>query len=395
MSMPAISRKHLDFAAKLLFFLTLIGFAFTSFLQGGMDFRGYYAAGKLVLRGGNPYEYAQIAPVLEEVTGWRGNNPYYYPPWFALLFVPLALLPFQVARGVWLAINVVLFYLSLEYLRKGLHWQVTGWARWIAYWAAILMFAVYCMVREQAGILTLFGLAFALKSTREDRPALVGLGFVIALAKPQVTALAVLLTALWMLSRRATSPALWTAVWLVVLALVASVAIPRWWQFDRSGFAEGITYQLDGPDQIASRRIYATAYHFFAYVFRMSAPQQYLATAVIGLLGGGLAAIVWRRIDSACAVLSVSTMLSLLITPYVLQYDYVVLTIPLFWIFSHMRSLHLWLRVIVIVVLVASFSVQIWQTWSYQGYWQLLGVLAAFALVVKAELSRRRIALGK
>jgi hypothetical protein len=126
----------------------------------------------------------------------------------------------------------------------------------------------------------------------------------------------------------------------------------------------------------------------------MSAPQQYLATAAIGLLGGGLAAIVWRRIDSTYAVLSVSMLFSLLITPYALQYDYVVLTIPLFWILSRMSSLRLRLRAIVIVVLGASFTVQIWQTWSYQGYWQLLGILVAFALVVKAELAPRGIVFG-
>lgn len=390
MSMPAIDRKYLDLAAKLLFFLTLIGFAFTSFRGGGMDFRGYYAAAKVVLRGGNPYEYAQLAPVLEEVTGWQGNNPYYYPPWFALFFVPLALLPFQVARGVWLVINVILFYLSLEYLREGLQWKVNGWERWLAYFTAILMFAVYCLAREQAGIVMLFGLALALKATKQDCPVLVGLGLVIASTKPQVTALAVLLVGLWLLSRKASS-ALWAVGWFVALALVAAIAIPRWWEFDRSGFGQGIIYQLDGPERLTSKRTYATAYHFFAYVFRMGPPKQYLAVVAIGLLGGGLVAVVWRRLDSTCAVVSVATLFSLLITPYALQYDYVVLTISLFWILSHLGSLDLRLRAIVIVVLAASFSVQVWQQWSYQGYWQLLGILAASILVVKAELSPRRV----
>jgi asparagine N-glycosylation enzyme membrane subunit Stt3 len=33
-------------------------------------------------------------------------------------------------------------------------------------------------------------------------------------------------------------------------------------------------------------------------------------------------------------------------------------------------------------LLAFSFSVLAWQAWSYQGYWQLLGVFAAFAVVL-------------
>ena len=51
--------------------------AVASYLWFGQDFRGYYAAARVLLSQGNPYDYSQIAPVLLAVTGRMGNNPYY------------------------------------------------------------------------------------------------------------------------------------------------------------------------------------------------------------------------------------------------------------------------------------------------------------------------------
>ena len=74
-----------------IFILSLAGFGLYAGFHPGTDFRGYYGAALLVRHGGNPYEYAQLAPVLEEVSGFQGNNPYFYPPWYCLFFVPLTL----------------------------------------------------------------------------------------------------------------------------------------------------------------------------------------------------------------------------------------------------------------------------------------------------------------
>jgi hypothetical protein len=37
---------------------------------------------------------------------------------------------------------------------------------------------------------------------------------------------------------------------------------------------------------------------------------------------------------------------------------------------------------VVIALLSFSFSVLVWQDWSYQGYWQLLGIFAVFLLTI-------------
>jgi hypothetical protein len=376
-----IRTEHLAFATKSTFFLLLLGFGIVAFLAGGVDFRGYYAAAALVRRGGNPYDYAQLAPVLEEITGFAGNNPYYYPPWFCLLFVPLTVVPFQVARAVWLLLNLVLFYFSLEQLREALDWRLDGWQRWGAYSISLLMFAAYCLRSEQAGILLLFGLALSLNGIRQGHPVTAGLGLTLALTKPQATGLAILFLGLWLLVRKPRFVG-WAIGWIAVLSVFASLVIPTWWNVSGEGLGQGLKYQLEGPGQIDSVRVNSTVYDFLSHVLHVPVPVQYLVVFLIGVVGLGPTLFAWRRLRDVAAVTSAATMMTLLLTPYALQYDYVPLTIPLFWVFSQMDSLQLVTRLAVVALLSFGFSVVVWQDWSYQGYWQLLGVFAAFSIVV-------------
>jgi hypothetical protein len=319
--------------------------------------------------------------VLEEITGFAGNNPYYYPPWFCLLFVPLAVVPFQVARAVWLLVNVILFYLSLEQLRGALDWRPSRWQRWGAYSVSLLMFAAYCLRSEQAGILLLFGLALSLNSIRQGHPMMAGLGLAIALTKPQATGLAILFLGLWLLVRKPRFVG-WAIGWIAALTVFASLAIPGWWNVSREGLGQGLKYQLEGPGQIDSVRVNSTVYDFLSHVLHVPAPVQYLVVLLIGVVALGVTLFAWRRLRDVAVVTSASTMMTLLLTPYALQYDYVPLTIPLFWIFSQMDSLRSVTRLVVIALLSFSFSVLVWEDWSYQGYWQLLAVFAAFSIVV-------------
>ncbi|MGC9335207.1 MAG: glycosyltransferase family 87 protein [Anaerolineae bacterium] len=379
--------RHLAFATKSAFFLLLLGFGLIAFLAGGVDFRGYYAAATLVRRGGNPYDYAQLAPVLEEITGFVGNNPYYYPPWFCLLFVPLTFLPFQAARAVWLLVNLILFFISLEQLRQALDWEPAEWQRWGAYSVSTLMFAAYCLRSEQAGILLLLGLSVALNAIKQGRPVMAGLGLTIALTKPQVTALTILVLGLWLLAKRPRSVA-WAIGWIATLTALASLVIPNWWAVSREGFGQGLWYQLEGPRQIDSVRVNSTVYDFSTYVLHVDGPAQYLIVFLVGAVGLGVMFFAWHRLQDVVVLTSASTLTTLLLTPYALQYDYVPLTIPLFWMFSQIGSLRAVTRLVVAVLLSLSFSVLVWQDWSYEGYWQLLGVFAAFSVVL-ASVGRK------
>jgi hypothetical protein len=82
--------RLINFAALCAWLFSSVFMAISSLIWFGQDFRGYYAAARVLLLGGNPYDYEQLVPILLEATGRIGNNPYYYPPWFAWFITPLA-----------------------------------------------------------------------------------------------------------------------------------------------------------------------------------------------------------------------------------------------------------------------------------------------------------------
>jgi hypothetical protein len=377
------THKHFDFAALLLFFLTLLGLAYLYFQLGGVDFRGYYAPALLVTRGGNPYDYAQLAPVLEEITGFAGNNPFFYPPYFLLIFFPLLLLPFEAARLVWLLLCAVLFSASFELVRSGLGWEIHGWRRWSVYWLALLLLAAICMRSEQATVLVLFGTALFLHAVRYRRAGLAGLGALLMTLKPQVSLLICLFTAIWLFVyyRRAFW---WAGGWLVGLTTLTSLIMPGWWNFDRSNFGSGLFFTWDGAERLVGVRVNATLYDFLQYVVQAGPPLIYVLAGLVFLAGGIAAWAGLRKTGPGVPILALCglILLNLLVTPYALQYDYVLLTPVLFWVIMQMPKLRPASRLAVGLLIAASFLTLLLQTWSYQGYWQLLAIFAAFAWVL-------------
>jgi len=374
----------LDFAFFAAFVLVLVGFGFIAFSRGGIDYRGYHAAAMLVLRGGNPYDYAQLAPVLEEIAGFQTNNPYFYPPWYALLFLPLTFLPFQAARAVWIVINLILFYISVEWLRDALNWHLTGWRKWSVYLGAFLTFGAFCLISEQTGILLLFGAALALRSLKYNRTAFAGLGLVILFTKPQATFFAVIFLGLWMLLKKPKA-ALWAVGWLVLLTAAAAIAIPNWWTFESEGFGQGLIYQLQGPGQIEFRRVYATIYDYLSHSLSLSGAASYLIAGILGLSGLVLAVVAWLKYKEPAVIAGTGILLTLLITPYALQYDYVPLIVMVFWLLMRSAASSRVIQIAVLLTLAFVFSVLLWQEWSYQGYWQVIGVLLAAIVVIASE----------
>ncbi len=388
---PSRQRSHLlDFAGQLIFLFCLVGFAIIAYLAGGVDFRGYYGAATLILRGGNPYDYAQLAPILEEITGYAGNNPFFYPPWFALPFLPLALLPFQIARAVWLGISALLFIISLELCRKALDWRISGWRRWGLYWLSAIIFAVYCLRSEQVGILLLFGLALALSSYRQNRPVLVGLGLLLALSKPNITILLVvgLVIALWQWQRKS----VWaTMVWGVGALLAATLIMGAWWDFDRTGFGGGLQVELDGAAGVSAIRVNTTLPDFLRY--GLGVENAGITTLIIVIAGiSSAGSLLWllkgQKNGVTMPLLCASLLIfSLAFTPYALQYDYVPLILPVFWVIQKMPAMPSHWQWAVGGLLTAGFSVVLWQTDAYEGYWLLLGIGSAFMLTLAQQNS--------
>src|SRR5262249_50797626 len=151
--------------------------------------------------------------------------PFYYPPWFGLLFIPLLPLGYSTAKLVWFFVNVEMALVA-GYL---LHPALPSAPRWApVLLSALSLFTVACVLLGQTTILVLF-LAVApwrLPGAGHDRFA----GIVLAwlTIKPQLTA--ILLLALLI---RAALERRWAVLWafsltMAVLVLTTTVLVPSW-----------------------------------------------------------------------------------------------------------------------------------------------------------------------
>jgi alpha-1,2-mannosyltransferase len=167
----------------------------------GYDFRAYHAAAVRILDGQPLYDASAA------VAGPGGL--FLYPPPFALLMLPLGLLPVEVATLVWIALLLAAFAAGTAVL------PVSGTVRWtVVLLAGISWPFVYATKLGQVG--AVLYLLFAVGWRWMDRPAAAGIsGAIGTIVKVQPG----LVLAWAALTRR------WTALAIGIGALIAAAAI--------------------------------------------------------------------------------------------------------------------------------------------------------------------------
>ncbi|MDK1029654.1 MAG: glycosyltransferase family 87 protein [Anaerolineae bacterium] len=365
----------------IVFFLSLILFGLAAFRNPGVDFRGYYGAALLVLRGGNPYDYAQLAPILNEISGFLGNNPYFYPPWYSVAFIPFTFMSFRTAQILWIGVNLSLFYISLEWLWQVLDWKIESWFRWVLFTFANILFGYSSLISENSGFVILFGLALTLRSLKREQHLLAGLGFIIMLTKPQALFMTIIALGLWSFLKRP-KVIQWSIAWLGTLLIFSSLIFPRWWQFDKRFFGLGISFYQEGAEGIIGLRVAATLYDWLTYSFGSAVWINAVVIFLIGGFGAFLMIRTWRYLSSPVYIGASATLLTLLITPYTLYYDFVPLILVFFLISKQLQNLErIWLILCVVLLVLAAF-IQVIADLQYQMYWVTLFMTAAYTIAI-------------
>jgi hypothetical protein len=368
-------QSRLDFAALCVWLILGLVLALIAFTQYGMDFRGYYAATRVLLEGGNPYAYEAVSRVLLEVTGSQGNNPYYYPPWFAWLFIPLAWLPFTAARAIWMLVNYLLWNMALFRAKGALGWSLKGWRLYGLFALTTFSFAWVTWRYEQAGILLLLILVELIISIKGEKWTRAGIWLALLLIKPNITLMIALGVALWLIQKNHWHPLIVALAVSIGLLIVSTLITPDWYKpLFTDGFGAGLTTVLDGPNRVVAYRINSTFPDWLA-TLGITRENRYVIYAVF--LVAGLILFVrtaWIS-DLFPHVVSVSVLASMALTPYALQYDYPPLVIPLFMGLSSVASLT---RGRIVSHILAGFvlSVIFWQQNISWAYWMVVGLIA-------------------
>jgi Glycosyltransferase family 87 len=154
-----------------------------------IDFMEYWAAGRLIARGENPYDPGLVRAVQRDA----GMDPgmavmMWNPPWALPVVLPLGLLPISTALLVWWAVQFIALFASAELL-----WRGSGGPpgkSWLA-WLLTATFAPVTMLLGAGQItgLVLLGVAGFYYALRCDRPAQAGACAALGALKPHLLVL--------------------------------------------------------------------------------------------------------------------------------------------------------------------------------------------------------------
>lgn len=376
MDKKTIFIKRLNFATLSAWLIASIVMAATALLWFGQDFRGYYAAARVIMAGGNPYDYHTLAPVLLTTTGVIGNNPYYYAPFFAWFIIPFAWLPFNIARSLWMFFNLVLWNFSLWQLSKLFQWPKIGWHRWLLYVLVTFVFAWITWRYEQTGIILFALLIGTLLALQSKNDILAGIWLTLLLIKPNITLIPVAAIIFWLIRHRRWRPVVSLGILTIGLLVVASIMTPNLYHpFFESGFGQGLFSTLDGPDKIVAIRVNTTLYDWLR-MLRVSLEVTRALSALVLLIGLAILGIVTWRSDSIILIVVFSLLVNFAITPYALQYDYPLLTLVLFWdIALSQFGRQQWIKIAEVAITLFIVSVPFWEQPISDGYWIVIGLI--------------------
>jgi glycosyl transferase family 87 len=315
------------------------------------DFTNFYAGGWNLLHGRSPYDHAGTLRLDPKPDGF-----YVSPPWFALLMLPFAALPYSLAARLWLGLLLGLLVATVT-LAGRLSGLRLGWRRVVLLSLALtLWLPVEDNLRNgQCSLLVSTSALAATLAVKQRRLGLAGGLLALASIKPQLVFLLGLGLALWSWRRERSLALVLTAGGLVGLGLLIVTAVAPTWIVDvRGGRIQTVDYwattvtvrtllaTLDGPTPLTE------------------------ALAVLILLAGSAVVLIrWTRPDRDLAELTGLTLaLTLLITPYAYHYDYLMLMLPLLLVAGRLGQAGRWRRLVLLAVLVIGcWSIVIADVW--------------------------------
>jgi hypothetical protein len=166
------------------------------------DFAEYWAAGRLMNAGGNPYDAGAMLREQTEI-GLKQPQPImmYNPPWTLVLAMPAARLTFRLARSIWLPLQILIVLWCASRL-----WVLYGGAPRHAIRASYLgllwMPTIIALNLGQVSPVVLLGLVGFLWSLDNRRDVAAGACLSLTAVKPQIVALVWVALVLWVIANR-------------------------------------------------------------------------------------------------------------------------------------------------------------------------------------------------
>jgi hypothetical protein len=380
-------RTKADFIALAFLSVVSLALAMIAYSFGGVDFSVYYAAGRVMLRGGSPYDYHQLAGQIISSAG-KINNPYYYAPWFTWAMLPLAFLPYNMARIFWAVINFILWFCGLFNLNRLVEWPLPGWRRWGMYLLVTFIFAWATWGSEQVGILIFLLITFMISSFEDEKWLAGGLWMALLLFKPNITFFPIMALTFWFIYRRKWRPVLSMVGALILLTVLSFLISPGWYLYlFQTDKLTGLSYTLSQSGTIQTHR-YTTTLLGWLSVYGIVGKASGLIYGIAALAGTLMAVWVIYKAQSIFRLMAVILLLNFALVPYALFYDYPSLVLTLFVVNNdlsmepRMGWMQYLMNGLILVCLFVGINI------SYR-YWMVI-VLGFFMMIQAGVFSKKR-----
>ena len=282
----------------------------------GTDFSSFYAAGRLLGVGANPYDPTALHGMQRAIFGTA--TPYYafaYPPFFLLLAWPLAQLPYLLALVVWQLSSFALYLWAMMRLKRRFAPAIPDRLFYLG--AAGFTAAFVNVTQGQNGFLTAALFAAAIASLGL-RPWVAGLCFGLAAYKPQLGLLVPFALAAGGHWRSFAAAAL--TVFALAIASTLMFGALIWPEFFAgAGQARLAILEANGVGYDKMVSVFA-----WLRLWRLPVPAAYVGQGIATILVILLTLRLWRsgdvRLQGAALCLG-----AVLATPFVLDYDLMIL----------------------------------------------------------------------
>ncbi len=304
-------------------------------LGNALDFYPFWAGGReVLLERHNPYDPAVMLRIQEAIYGRparpdENQHGYAYPAYAPFLTWPFLLLPFPAAAALWIAGQQALVVASVALTVRAVRWQ-PGRRTFLLLCLAAMTFrySMIAFVLGQTTVWVLFWLTVALWAAGQRSDRLAGLALVAGMVKPQLVVLPALALLLSLPGRRK-QRTFWTLSGAMALLLALSVLFIGPWL-------------ADYVRQIRAYRDYSTTqFPVLALTEDWLPPSigTWLNAAVIAVLLGGLAVVLWRwrGRDQAALPLALAVIVTQLVVPQTGSYNLALLLLPAVVLLAHRK----------------------------------------------------------
>ncbi len=299
-----------------------------------LDFQVIYHADLGLLRGISIYDHAgqvnMIAALADVLPTQVYVLPFPYPPWYALVTLPLALLPITVAARLWFGLNLLMLFASIWLLTNDWEprWRLASFLLALFFWPILGSLFI-----GQYSFPILLGAALFGYAQQNQKAGLTALAAALLTFKPHLGLLVLLVGLIHLFfrrdgfGRRALIATVIVGIFLFGIGFLASPLWPLDYFHSLAGFKD--VSQCHQCNNVAMKMA-----ALFGEGFNLAVG---FAVVLLALLIGWL---IWQRHAWLLQpyLLTASTVtITLLASPYLQNYDYILLLVPIFVMASNAR----------------------------------------------------------